>query len=200
MLTAWGHRHIRFSGLLQAGGRGGQVRRSSVSPRTRGADDRDVRWKGKFEHLILPGSLDTFAWLKPTRRPSGRKNICEQVGQLKPNLCFIISRSDTAGHAYGSKSPEKIQALADCDVALKTIKDAIDDAGLTKNSVIILTADHGSHDIKDKDGKTARHARDAETSRRHHRRGSHWGKGVKKDSPSRPRSSNTTPPPRRSGC
>lgn len=138
--------------------------------------------KEKFEHLILPDSLDTFAWPKTNNDAQAvAKLFAEQVGTLKPNLCFIHFRDpDTAGHAYGSKSPEKVQALADCDVALKTIKDAIEAAGLTKSSVMILTADHGSHDEKDKNGKII---------------GTHgtaepsdvtipwiaWGKGVKKD-------------------
>jgi arylsulfatase A-like enzyme len=137
--------------------------------------------KEKFEHLILPGSLDAFVW--PETNNDARavaKLFAAQVGKLKPNLCFIHFRDpDTEGHAHGANSPEKLQALADCDAALKTIKDAIADADLT-NSVIILTADHGSHDMKDQTGKTI---------------GTHgsaepedvkipwvaWGKGVKKD-------------------
>jgi predicted AlkP superfamily pyrophosphatase or phosphodiesterase len=137
--------------------------------------------KEKFEHLVLPGSVDAFVWPQPEDNAKAvAKIFAEKVGALKPNLCFIHFRDpDTIGHKYGGQSPEKMQALADCDAALKTIKDAIAAAGLT-NSVIILTADHGSHDFKDKDGVT---------------RGTHgsaetadvtipwiaWGKGVKKD-------------------
>ncbi len=57
-----------------------------------------------------------------------------------------------------------MQALADCDAALKSIKDAIAAAGLTRSSVIILTADHGSHDITNKDGKIVGTHGSAETS------------------------------------
>jgi len=137
--------------------------------------------KEKFEHLVLPGSLDAFEWPQPADDARAvAKIFAEKVGTLKPNLCFIHFRDpDTAGHKYGGASPEKVRALADCDAALKTIQDAIAAAGLT-NSVIILTADHGSHDFKDKDGIT---------------RGTHgsaetddvkipwiaWGRGVKKD-------------------
>jgi bisphosphoglycerate-independent phosphoglycerate mutase (AlkP superfamily) len=129
----------------------------------------------------LPGSLDAFEWPQPEDGAiSVAKVFAKRVGTLKPNLCFIHFRDpDTVGHKYGAHSPEKMQALADCDVALKIIKDAIAKAGLT-NSVVILTADHGAHDIKDKDGIT---------------RGTHgsaetadvtipwvaWGKGVKRD-------------------
>ncbi|HTI99187.1 MAG TPA: alkaline phosphatase family protein [Dongiaceae bacterium] len=112
--------------------------------------------KEKFKHLLLPGSVDTFVWPQPEDNAQAvAAAFAAQVGTLKPNLCFIHFRDpDTQGHKYGAASPEKIQALADCDAALKTIKDAIAAAGLTDSSVIILTADHGSHDIKDKDGVT----------------------------------------------
>jgi predicted AlkP superfamily pyrophosphatase or phosphodiesterase len=110
--------------------------------------------KEKFKHLLLPGSVDTFVWPKPDDGAlTVAKAFAEQVGTLKPNLCFIHFRDpDTEGHKYGSRSPEKKKALADCDRALGIIKDAVAAAGLT-NSVFILTADHGSHDIKDKAGK-----------------------------------------------
>ncbi len=48
------------------------------------------------------------------------------------------------------------------------------------NSVIILTADHGSHDIKDKDGKTVGTHGSAETSDVKIPWVA-WGKGVKKN-------------------
>jgi len=138
--------------------------------------------KEKFEHLVLPGSVDAFVWPRTNNSALDiARAFAAQVGILKPNLCFIHFRDpDTAGHAHGSKSPEKIQALADCDAALKIIKDAIEAAGLTKSSVIILTADHGSHDIKDKDGKTVGTHGNAETSDVTIPWIA-WGAGVKKD-------------------
>lgn len=121
--------------------------------------------KEKFKHLLLPGSVDTFVWPQPQDDAKAvAKAFAAQVGTLKPNLCFIHFRDpDTVGHQTGSHSPEKLKALADCDVALKTIKDAIANAGLT-NSVIILTADHGSHDFKDKGGITRGTHGSAETA------------------------------------
>jgi predicted AlkP superfamily pyrophosphatase or phosphodiesterase len=138
--------------------------------------------KEKFEHLVLPGSVDVFAWPKTNNDALGVAQLfAEQLGTLKPNLCFIHFRDpDTAGHAHGGKSPEKIQALADCDAALKVIKDAIAAAGLSKDSVIILTADHGSHDTKNKEGKTVGTHGSAETADVTIPWIA-WGKGAKKD-------------------
>jgi len=138
--------------------------------------------KEKFKHLALPGSLDTMVWPQPDDDANSVASaFAAEVGTLKPNLVFIHFRDpDTLGHKYGAYAPEKVQALKDCDAALRTIKDAIAAAGLLDDSVIILTADHGAHNAKDKKGKTI---------------GSHgdarpedvlipwvaWGKGVKKD-------------------
>lgn len=112
--------------------------------------------KEKFKHLELPGSVDALVWPQPDDdAKSVAKAFAAEVGKLKPNLTFIHFRDpDTVGHKTGSHSPEKVQALKDCDEALKIIKDAIAAAGMEKDSVFILTADHGSHDSKDKNGKT----------------------------------------------
>lgn len=138
--------------------------------------------KEKFKHLLHPGSVDTFVWVeKNDYAQSVAKSFAAEFGKIKPNLCFIHFRDpDTVGHATGAYSKEKIQALKDCDAALKVIRDAVEAAGVLEESVFILTADHGSHDTKNKEGKTV---------------GSHgdarpedvtipwivWGKGVKKD-------------------
>ena len=138
--------------------------------------------KEKFKHLELPGTIDTLVWPQPDDdAKSVAKALAAEFAKAKPNICFIHFRDpDTVGHKTGAYSPEKIQALKDCDEALKTIKDAVAAAGVLENSVFILTADHGSHDAKNKEGKTV---------------GTHgdsrpedvlipwvaWGKGVKKD-------------------
>lgn len=112
--------------------------------------------KEKFKHLVLPGSVDTFVWPQPEDDAlSVAKAFAAALPKLKPNLCFIHFRDpDTAGHEFGANSPEKIQALKNCDEALKIIQNALSTNGLADDSVVILTADHGSHDIKDKSGKT----------------------------------------------
>ena len=138
--------------------------------------------KEKFKHLELPGTIDELVWPQPDDdAKSVARVFATEFGKTKPNLCFIHFRdADTIGHKTGAYSTEKIQALKDCDEALKTIKNAVAAAGVLDQSVFILTADHGSHDSKDKNGKTV---------------GSHsdarpedvlipwvaWGKGVKKN-------------------
>lgn len=135
--------------------------------------------KEKFHHLELPGSVDKFVCPEDGLAGSVAKAFAENVGTLKPALCFIhFGDPDVKGHEFGIHSPEKMQAFADTDAALKVIRGAIAAAGIEDTSVIILTADHGCHDIKDSKGVT---------------RGTHgssspedvtipwvaWGKGVK---------------------
>lgn len=137
--------------------------------------------KEKFQHLNLPDSVDVFFYDKEKETCGDvAQEFASKVGTLKPGLCFIhFGDPDVKGHEFGIYSPEKMQAYADTDKALKVIREAVDQAGLTDKSVFILTADHGCHDIKDKNGIT---------------RGTHgastpddvtipwvaWGKGVKK--------------------
>lgn len=107
-----------------------------------------VAAKTKFKTLDLPGSLDAFILPEDTSAQSIANAFATMVAKLKPNLCFIhFADPDLAGHNYGVYSPEKMQALADCDAALQIILDAIATAGLTDSSVLILTADHGGHDV-----------------------------------------------------
>jgi len=112
--------------------------------------------KEKFKHLALPGTVDDFAWPQPDDyAKSVAQAFASDFPKLKPNLCFIHFRdADSVGHKTGAYSPEKSKALQDCDAALKIIKDTVAAAGVLDQSVFILTADHGAHDAKDKNGKT----------------------------------------------
>lgn len=111
--------------------------------------------KEKFRHLVHPGSVDTFVYPEDITSIGVASAFSEQVAQIKPNLCFIhFGEPDAKGHEFGMYSPEKMKAFADSDTALKMLRDAVAKAGLEDSSVFILTADHGGHDIKDKQGNT----------------------------------------------
>lgn len=102
--------------------------------------------KPKFIHLFLAHSLNFFAL--PSYKAKLVADVAsEYIKDKKPNLCFIhFTDSDSAGHQYGWGSDEQKKAFADEDDALKTVLKAISDAGIEKQSVVILTADHGGHD------------------------------------------------------
>ena len=94
----------------------------------------------------MPGTVDEFqipAYNAKIVAAAAAKYIVEK----KPNLCFVhFADSDGAGHQFGWGSPEQIQAFADEDAALQTLRDAVKAAGIEKRSTFILSADHGGHD------------------------------------------------------
>lgn len=101
--------------------------------------------KEKFQHLNVPGTLDTFS-IPAYEAKKVAQVAATYIAVAKPNLCFIhFADSDGAGHAFGWGSPEQIKAFKDEDAALYTIKRAIEKAGIARDSVIIMTADHGGH-------------------------------------------------------
>lgn len=107
-----------------------------------------VAAKSKFKTLHQPRSLDAFVLPASPKAAAIGEAAAAEIVRLKPNLCFIhFGDPDVYGHQYGVDSPEKLQALAECDAALGVILGAIQDAGLASSSVVLITADHGGHDI-----------------------------------------------------
>ncbi|HVM51056.1 MAG TPA: alkaline phosphatase family protein [Candidatus Acidoferrum sp.] len=109
--------------------------------------------KEKFRHLAQPGTVDKFEFGPEGARKSqtvGARIVAEGAAHYilehKPNLCFIhFADPDTIGHKYGWGSAQQIKALGDVDGALGDVIGAISAAGLSEESVVIITADHGGH-------------------------------------------------------
>jgi predicted AlkP superfamily pyrophosphatase or phosphodiesterase len=122
--------------------------------------------KEKFRHLLQSNTVDEFYYDKSNavvviKSDSGDKiykkegcifakmvatNAANYIVKNKPNLCFIhFTDPDTVGHEFGWGSPEQIKAFADVDAALGIVQKAIQQAGIARRSVIIITADHGGH-------------------------------------------------------
>lgn len=126
-----------------------------VLAKARGLSTAAFVSKQKFKLFEKQGGLDCFEVVQPSDSISVAKAFAARFGALKSNLVFIhFGEPDAMGHKFGIYSPEKMKALADADTALGIIRQAIDDAGLTSSSVLILTADHGCHDVVNKEGKT----------------------------------------------
>ena len=123
--------------------------------------------KEKFRHLLQPGMVDEFGFNRDatvviTKDDSGGTNLKKEGNVLaktvatdaaddilkhKPNLCFIhFTDPDTFGHVYGWGSPEQLKAFADTDEGLGIVLKGIRQADIAKNSVIIISADHGGHE------------------------------------------------------
>ena len=117
--------------------------------------------KEKFRHLVRPGSVDQFEYshlraqvvVKNPKEKEGTvladevaRGAAAYIVRQKPNLCFIhFADPDVAGHKYGWGSPEQIKSFAKTDAALGVVLQAIQEAGIADQSVILLSADHGGH-------------------------------------------------------
>jgi predicted AlkP superfamily pyrophosphatase or phosphodiesterase len=102
--------------------------------------------KPKFIHLYQEKSLNVFS-LPSYSAIDAATAAASYIKARKPNLCFIhFADSDTAGHMYGWGSEQQKKAFADEDDSLKIVMAAIKEAGIQKDSVVILSADHGGHD------------------------------------------------------
>ncbi len=111
--------------------------------------------KPKFHTLGQTGYLDTYQIPEDFHAKGIAAAFAELLKTRRPELCFLhFGDPDFAGHGYGVTSPEKLRALADCDEALRAVVEAVSAAGIADSSVFILTADHGGHDVVNKDGKT----------------------------------------------
>ena len=123
--------------------------------------------KEKFRHLLQPGTVDEFCFDSATaqtvlKSDSGTgkmklesnvsaaavaANAAAYIASHRPGVCFIhFADPDSVGHKFGWGSPEQVKTFAEVDAALGEIRQAIQQAGIAKHSVIIITADHGGHE------------------------------------------------------
>ena len=69
---------------------------------------------------------------------------CEYITQKKPVLsAFCFDNPDHVGHGDGHDTPAYYAKLRELDGYVGRIVDAIKEAGIYENSIIIVTADHG---------------------------------------------------------
>ncbi len=99
-------------------------------------------WDG-IEHLIDKTAVD---YQKKTEYDNGdlKKKAVEYIKKDKPNLLAVIwDGPDHAGHANGWKSQGYLDKIEEVDGYIGEIIQAIKEAGIYKNSIFIVTADHG---------------------------------------------------------
>ena len=101
--------------------------------------------KEKLRQITEPESTDVFEFINDRDVV-----IAARVAELIPqgfDLMFVhFPTPDWMGHEYGWLSPEQYSVLFRADEALQTILNALEEAGMREETLIIITADHGGHD------------------------------------------------------
>jgi hypothetical protein len=101
--------------------------------------------KQKLEHIAHAGSVDVFS------RPGYFcKKVVEEAAQYfvekRPQIEFIhFSDPDDLGHSDGWMSNPQLEAVRHTDRCLRTLLDATSAAGLDRDTLFIISADHGGH-------------------------------------------------------
>lgn len=101
--------------------------------------------KSKLRHIIPPGTVEKYG------RPGYYcKKVAEEAAEYltreKPALAFVhFSDPDELGHSSGWMSEKQRHAIENTDRCLGILYEALSDAKLLEDTLIILTADHGGH-------------------------------------------------------
>jgi hypothetical protein len=101
--------------------------------------------KRKLEHITHPGSVAVVS------RPGYfcRKVVDEATRyfvEKKPDIEFIhFSDPDDLGHSEGWMSNPQFESIRQTDKCLATLLDAVSAAGLDRDTLFIISADHGGH-------------------------------------------------------
>ena len=101
-------------------------------------------WDG-FGRLIEPRVTDLLENVKGSAATADR--AVEVIRHRKPTFLFIhFDDVDHAGHTFGWKSPEYFEAVQQIDGLIDRVLAALNDAGIRKQTIVMMTADHGGKD------------------------------------------------------
>ena len=102
--------------------------------------------KSKFAALNVPGSID-HVYVPETEKTTNADVAAEAVGMVRryrPDLLYVhLPGTDNAGHQYGWASPPYMAEMHSADTAVGQVLKAIDAAGLSAHTAILVTSDHG---------------------------------------------------------
>lgn len=100
--------------------------------------------KEKLRQVTEPESTDVFEFIND-RDVVIAARVAELIPQGFDLMLVHFPTPDWMGHEYGWLSPEQYSVLFRADEALQTILNALEEAGLRDDTLIIVTADHGGH-------------------------------------------------------
>jgi len=100
--------------------------------------------KEKLVQIALPGTVDEFIY-----QPVGDFAIAEiaatKIAEGFGVLFVHFAGPDAGGHLYGWMSASYLGTVHNTDTAVGRVLDALEQAGLSETTLVIVTADHGGH-------------------------------------------------------
>jgi len=103
-------------------------------------------WDG-FGRLMERSAVDVLENVKGS--PATAQRAVELVKERKPNFLFIhFDDVDHAGHKFGWKTPEYFEAVEMIDGLIGQVLASLDEAGIRKQTLVLVTADHGGVEKK----------------------------------------------------
>ena len=86
--------------------------------------------------------------ISPETEAETAKLATQYLKDKKPDFCFIhLDHVDGAGHSKGHGSPEYYQSVERADTLIGSILQTLESEGMLKNTLLIVTADHGGKDF-----------------------------------------------------
>jgi len=99
--------------------------------------------KEKLQHLAIPGTVDEFDYPGFNDLQVGEK-ATQMIAAGLPAVLFVhLPGVDTAGHHAGWMSDEQIAAVQLADAVVGDVTAALDNAGYSDSTLLIVTSDHG---------------------------------------------------------
>jgi len=102
--------------------------------------------KEKLITLARPGTVDTFRFISGSDEAIVQAALYEASSGFGVLFVHLIL-PDFFGHSAGWMSPAYLGGIGRDDAAVGTLLDGLGALGLMDNALIILTADHGGHDL-----------------------------------------------------
>jgi arylsulfatase A-like enzyme len=100
--------------------------------------------KIKLRQITEPESTDIFEFVNDTEEVISLR-AAELISQDFDLMFVHFPAPDIIGHQYGWLSPEQLDVLSKTDKAIGKILSAIIAADMSKDTLVIITADHGGH-------------------------------------------------------
>jgi predicted AlkP superfamily pyrophosphatase or phosphodiesterase len=102
--------------------------------------------KEKLRQITPPETTDYYQWINDRDVVIAKE--AAPVLEKGFGLAFVhFPTTDGMGHMYGWLSPEQLSVIRRADEAIGTLLSSLDEAGLRDSTLIIVTADHGGHNM-----------------------------------------------------